>query len=103
MLGRTQDFIFDKMGNRVLLTALIFAQHCKAFGHITKWQLEQNVNGEVTAHIIRGEKYSLQDEIEIYELFKKSGNVETIFDYVEEIPLTPRGKSKMLIQNIVTE
>lgn len=103
VLGRTQDYIIDKNCNKVLLTALIFAQHCNALGHITKWQLEQNIKGEVIAHIVKGEKFTTDDEFEIRELFKKSGNVETIFDYVEEIPLTPRGKSKMLKQNIVID
>ena len=101
VLGRTQDYIVDKNGNKVLLTALIFAQHCTALGHIVKWQLEQNTKGEVIAHIVKGKEYSNDDEAEIYELFKKSGNVETFFNYVNEITLTPRGKSKMLRQNIV--
>lgn len=100
VLGRTQDYIIDINGNKVLLTALIFAQHCAALGHITKWQLEQNTKGKVVAHIVKGKEFSNDDESEIYELFKKSGNVETVFDYVNEIPLTPRGKSKMLKQNI---
>lgn len=100
VLGRTQDYIIDINGNKVLLTALIFAQHCAALGHIAKWQLEQNTKGKVIAHIVKGKEFSNDDETEIYELFKKSGNVETEFDYVNEIPLTSRGKSKMLKQNI---
>ena len=40
------------------------------------------------------------DEKEIYNLFEKLGNVHSEFKYVEEIPLTPRGKSKMLIQHL---
>lgn len=103
VLGRTQDYIIDKNGNKVLLTALIFAQHCKALGHIAKWQLEQNIKGEVIAHIVKGAEFTDKDEKEVYNLFKNSGNVNTTFNYVKDIPLTPRGKSKMLKQNIVLD
>lgn len=101
LLGRTQDFIVNSDGEKVLLTALIFAQHFDALGHITKWQIEQYEPGTIIAHIIRSESYTYNDEKEIAELFRNKGNVDTIFNYVDNIALTPRGKSKMLVQHIV--
>ena len=103
VMGRSQDYIIDKDGNRILLTALIFAQHCKALGNIQKWQLEQSVGGEVVAHIVKGQGYTGSDESEIKKLFLTSGNVDTVFDYVQSIQLTPRGKSKMLVQHLSIE
>lgn len=100
VLGRTQDYIVNREGYKVILTALIFAQHFQAMDNISRWQLEQFEKGKVIAHIIKGEKYSSSDEKELTDLFNNSGNVELIFDYVEDIPLTPRGKSKMLVQHM---
>ena len=96
--GRTQDYIIDSKGNKVLLTALIFGQHCKALGHIIKWQIVQKINGEIELYVIPGKNWSKVDEEEIYSQFKKLGRVETKFIYVDQIAPTPRGKSKMLIQ-----
>lgn len=100
VLGRTQDFIIDENGNKILLTALIFGQHCSALGHIQKWQLEQFEKGKVVVHIIKGSEYNAKDEEELQEQFKKLGNVEAKFEYVETVSITPRGKSKMLVQHI---
>ena len=82
------------------MTALIFAQHFNALGHIVKWQLEQYEKGKVIAHIIKSDDFSSDDEEEIRELFIKKANVDIQLDYVNSIALTPRGKSKMLIQHI---
>ncbi len=98
--GRTQDYIVDNDGNKVLLTALIFGQHFKALGHISKWQIEQSEKGIVKVRIQRGHEWTKEDEKEISELFSETGHVKCVFIYDEEIPLTPRGKSKMLIQHL---
>lgn len=100
ILGRTQDYIVDRNSNKIILTALIFAQHCAALGHIYKWQLEQFKEGEVIAHIIKNGGYSSEDETEIRDLFNRVGNVDTVFDYVDTIALTKRGKSPMLVQHL---
>lgn len=100
VLGRTQDYIYDRSGNKIILTALIFGQHFKAMGHIHSWQLEQFEKGKVIAHIIPDKDYSMDDEMELKKLFEQLGNVELHFDYVDKIELTPRGKSKMLIQHM---
>lgn len=100
IMGRTQDYIIDRMGNKVLLTALIFGQHFKALGKIAKWQIEQLKAGVITIHIVRTPTYRDSDEAEISRLFDAIGNVDTIFDYVTSIPPTPRGKSLMLVQRV---
>ena len=100
ILGRTQDYIINRNNDKVLLTALIFAQHFKALGHIKQWQIEQFTGGEIIIHIVKSFNYSNTDEAEIVSLFEKVGNVSVILDYTDNIKLTKRGKSLMLIQHI---
>lgn len=100
IVGRTQDFIFAKNGERISLTALIFGQHYRAFRNIQKWQLEQNIPGNVKIKIVKGVGFAKDDEVEIRDKFKSIGDLNTEFEYVEFIPLTPRGKFKFIIQNI---
>ena len=101
--GRTQDYLINSDSEKVLLTALIFAQHFSALGNIVQWQIEQYVPGEVVLHVIKGKQYGEKDEVEIAKLFLQKGKTKVHFDYVDNIPLTPRGKSKMIIQHIYLE
>jgi len=100
IVGRTQDCIFTKNGEKVALTALIFGQHYRAFRNIQKWQLQQDIPGKVKVRIIKGEGFSAEDEIEIRGKFKDICDVDTEFEYVDLIPLTPRGKFRFLVQNV---
>ncbi len=100
VLGRTQDYVHDADSNKTLLTALVFGLHYKAFAHIKKWQIIQDEPGKVTILIIKDEQFNLRDEEEIRTNFLNIAKVTTKFEYVETIPLTKRGKSKFLVQNI---
>lgn len=100
IVGRTQDFIITNKGEKVALTALIFGQHYRAFGNIQKWQLQQDIPGKVIVRIIKEKDFSEENEIEIRTKFKDICTVDTIFEYVDLIPLSPRGKFKFLIQNV---
>ena len=98
--GRTQDYIICKDNQKVFLTSLIFGQHFKAFRKISKWQLVQNEPGKVTIKIVKLEGYSQNDENEIKKKVQNVANITLNFDYVDEMPLTQRGKHMFLIQNI---
>ncbi len=98
--GRLQDFILSKQGQKVYLTALIFGQHLKAFANITKWQIIQNKVGEIEIHIIKGNAFSSKDEMEIKKKIQSVTDIDIIFKYVDNIPLTKRGKHLFLKQNI---
>lgn len=100
VLGRTQDYIINRENKKVLLTALIFGQHNSAMRKILKWQMEQFEIGKINLHIIKTEEYCEKDEISLRDMLKKLGNVSVEFDYTDNIPVTPRGKSKMLIQHL---
>lgn len=101
--GRTQDYIYSKDYTKILLTALVFGSHYKAFNNITKWQIVQNTPGVITFRIIETAKISEEDMKELKDSFLNVAKIETQFEFVSEIPLTPRGKSKFLIQNLSTE
>lgn len=100
ILGRTQDYIVSRKNTKVLLTALIFAQHFDAMGHIRQWQIEQNSPGRVQISVVKAATYNESDETEILELFDRLGDVTAEIIYVDDIKKTARGKSKMLIQHL---
>ncbi|MCR5421151.1 MAG: hypothetical protein K6E98_09100 [Lachnospiraceae bacterium] len=98
--GRTQDYVIDNNGHKVMITALIMAQHLAALGHIRKWQIEQTVKGAVTMRIIKGNDYTEASEKEISTLFINNAGITTQFEYVDSLSLTSRGKSKLIIQHL---
>lgn len=100
VLGRTQDYVYDSKNNKTLLTALVFGQHYKAFSNIKKWQIVQDKPGIVTILVIKDKQYDSENEEEIRNNFLNIANVATKFEYVDNIPLTKRGKSKFLVQNL---
>lgn len=103
IFGRTQDYIYTKSMEKILLTALVFARHYKAFQNIDKWQIIQNIPGEIFFRIVKYSNFSKDDQIELSENFYNIAGIKTNFEFVKTIPLTPRGKSKFLIQNILVE
>ncbi len=103
ILGRNQDYIVSKDGQKVFLTALIFGQHLKAFKNIIQWQLRQDIIGIVSIVIIKSHNYTKSDEMEISDNFQSVADIELNFKYVDEIALTKRGKHLFLIQNIGKE
>lgn len=101
--GRTQDYIYSKNMEKILLTAIIFARHYKAFANINRWQIIQNTPGKITFLIVKLPSFSIEDQNELSNNFQRIANIKSEFEYVDKIPLTPRGKSKFLIQNIVVK
>lgn len=101
ILGRTQDYIVNRYGDKILLTALIFAQHqfC-ALAHIDRWQIEQFYIGSIILHIVKGKGYDSEDEKEIKDVFDRFGQTEVHFDYCDDIGLTIRGKTMLLNQHL---
>lgn len=100
VLGRTQDFIYTKEMEKVSLTALVFAQHYKAFDEILQWQIVQDEPGAITFKIVKGSGFSKIHERELQDTFFYIAQINSVFSFVDSIPLTPRGKSKFLVQNI---
>lgn len=100
--GRENDQIISKSGAKISLTGIIFAQHFLAFSKIKKIQLEQHETGKVIVKIIEKELLSEEDKQEIkYKMESATKDeLEVQIICVDEIPLTMRGKHKMLIQHL---
>jgi len=101
VFGRTQDYIYTRNMEKILLTALVFARHYNAFKNIDRWQIIQNIPGEITFKIVKHPSFSSEDQAELSDNFYSIAGIKTNFEFVKTIPLTPRGKSKFLIQNIL--
>lgn len=99
ILGRQQDFIYDKKKQRINITALIFGQHFKAFAHIQKWQIIQEEIGQIKILLIPSNQYTKADTTEIIEKITKIG-FEVEITLVEQIALSPRGKYRLVDMRI---
>ncbi len=99
IVGRTQDIIYAKNGEKVSLTALIFGRHYKAFNGISRWQLVQKERGKIDVRIVKGENFRDESMSEIRRNFHDVCDVDVNFTFIEEVALTARGKYKFLIQN----
>ncbi len=100
LIGRTQDYFIGRDGSKIILTALIFAQHFSALQNIDRWHFIQDKKGFVDVYIVKGKNYSLKDEKEIFELFDSKGKVLSNFIYVEKIQVKNNGKSILINQKI---
>ena len=99
--GRTQDIIYSTNMEEIRLTALVFGRHYKAFSNIDKWQIIQNTPGKIIFKIVKGKDFSDADKNELSQNFMQIAQIKTEFEFIDKIDLTIRGKSKLLIQNIV--
>lgn len=100
MQGRTGDSLKTKYGNLISITAL--NSHSDIFEHTVRIQYYQEKEGVVVLKIIPRSDYTEEDTKKIYaELGEKfKGQVELRLEFVDSIPLTPRGKYKYLDQRL---
>ncbi len=96
--GRVGDFILDRNGHQVSLTALIFGRHHDAFGQASSIQVRQPVPGHATIVIVPIERVR-RTLSEWASLFDFTG-VDVNFDF--EVALHPHrtslGKTPLLIR-----
>jgi phenylacetate-CoA ligase len=100
--GRLQDFIISNDKSLITLTALIFAQHFKAFGKIKNMQLYQDRIGEVEVRIIPTNDFLKKDSNEIIKKMESavSGKIKVEVKIVDKIQRTQSGKYRFLIQKL---
>ena len=101
--GRKQEYIIAKDGKLIALTSFIFGQHYHAFDKIKRMQLIQDRPGEILVRLIVVDAWSNEDQAEfrnqmIQALDDHSWQID--YEYVNDIPLTARGKHRFVIQNI---
>lgn len=96
--GRIGEFILDRNGQRVSLTALIFGRHHKIFGSARYLQIRQDNAGEATLLVTLPDGANLSDE-ELKAGFDSS-HVAVDFSYLrlKEPVKSPTGKIPLLIK-----
>lgn len=101
--GRTQDYLFDKSGTPIPVTALVFGQHFKAFRTMRQWQLYQKEFGKVEILIMPESNFSTQDQDELVKVFKDTVGLEAKITIVKNIEKSKSGKSQFVkIDNILS-
>lgn len=100
--GRKQEYIVTSDGRAIALTGAVFGQHWHAFAKIRQLQFVQNRPGKVLIKIVKGADFGQGDEKEIRDKLLRCviSGLEISFEYVDEIPLTSRGKHIFVKQSL---
>ncbi len=87
-------------GRYISMTAI--NMHTRLFDHVRQFQFIQDEPGLITMKIIRKPSYTEEDSRTIVEELKRKTGRDMRIDlvFVEDIPLTARGKHRFLIQNL---
>ncbi len=98
--GRLQELIVAKNGNLISMAAL--NMHSDVFDNVKQFQFYQDTPGKVIFKVIKKDIYTDKDtRYIIQELQKKMKNqVDIEISFVENIPLTERGKYTFLVQKL---
>ncbi|MBN1664241.1 MAG: CoF synthetase [Deltaproteobacteria bacterium] len=95
--GREGDFIEDKFGRRISLTALVFGRHHKIFNYADYLQISHDNKGDVTFYV----SFAGKEKIPIGEVnryFDLDGlNIDSKFVYLKKPVLTKAGKLKLRV------
>lgn len=98
--GRLQGFIVTGTGRYISMTAI--NMHDDIFDNIKQFQFYQEEKGKVVFRFIpkgTGDEKNVHD-MKSRLLLKLGDDVELKMEPVEEIPLTPRGKHRLLVQEM---
>jgi phenylacetate-CoA ligase len=96
--GRTGDFVLDRSGHRISLTALVFGRHHEIFNEAQFVQVQQEEPGRATILITPMDDPLRTEDIVWEDLFDAS-NVDLDLDFVEvDAPVrSSQGKVKLLV------
>jgi len=91
-----QDLVIGKSGTRMSLTAL--NMHGPLFERVVRYQYFQDKPGICVLRVMASPEFTDQDHMAIESAYKKKvgEEVQFIINVVDDIPLTKRGKLKML-------
>lgn len=94
--GRVGEFVIDKNGRSISLTALIFGRHHKLFEVADFVQVQQDTPGYLNIIVT-----TQNDDIACDELFDSEGvNMDITFKLVKQPYKTKSGKVSLLVKNI---
>lgn len=98
IIGRTTDYLEFSNGSIISGTALV-DRFAKWKFDIIQYQIVQKDPNTISINIIRGKKYSKNDETEIIDTFYKHvGDINIMFNYVDKIETTKAGKWKFIVR-----
>jgi phenylacetate-CoA ligase len=99
--GRLQEVMIGRLNNRISMTAL--NMHNAIFDNVQQFQFHQKEKGKVELRMIPKPSYCAQDTAAIVAAFKeKMGDTMDLeLTFVNELPLTERGKFRFIVQNLV--
>ncbi|HET9532092.1 MAG TPA: phenylacetate--CoA ligase family protein [Blastocatellia bacterium] len=99
-LGRWQEMLVGKLDNLISATALNI--HTHAFDQTQQIQFYQREKGKVELRIKRRPGYTERDSRRIlHALNEKMGDTMDItLSFTDDIPLSPRGKFRMVVQEL---
>lgn len=96
--GRSGDFIIDRNGNRVSLTAFVFGRHHEIFGRARFVQVCQRHPGEATIRVAAEPAARVQLDHDLHRLFDTSNiAVDFRFEVRDEPVRTAAGKVPLLV------
>ncbi len=98
--GRVQDFIVTGKGE--LLSGIAMNIDTDAFDNVKQFQFYQEKVGEVILNIVRKPTFSKQDAEYLYREVSRSCGDDVLITirYVDNIPLTARGKHRYFVQGL---
>jgi phenylacetate-CoA ligase len=101
--GRLQDYIVASGGSLVSLGSVVGGIHEHEWAGIKKVQFEQNKEGSLVVKIVKPDRAKASSVAEIVKILVRkrlSNGFEIKVEFVDDIPLTLRGKVKLLVQNL---
>jgi phenylacetate-CoA ligase len=97
---RNHDVLAGKAGVRIPLTALTL--HRPVFERVARYQYHQSEPGRVTLRVVAAPGFSESDRSRIESAYrgKLGGEIDFSVEVVDDIPLTARGKLKVLVTDV---
>jgi len=98
--GRLQELIVTRTGR--LISTSMLNMHDDSYDHMKQFQFHQRERSSVVLKFIPKPSLDSSKENEVYQKMKgKLGDdIDLIMERVEEIPLTKRGKHRLLVQEL---
>jgi len=98
-----EGYVIGKTGTKITSAAL--ETPSDAFHKVIRLQYFQNKPGELRIRVLPNPMFSTDDEMKIIDAHKKRmwGEMDIVIDLVKDIPLTARGKQRLIISEMRTD
>jgi len=101
IIGRKQDFFVSKSGGLIPMLAM-GTLDTEIYANVRQFRCYQDAPGRVTLRVVRRESYTQQDTDFIKRVLRQrlQDQVDVAVEFVDNIPLGPRGKYSFLEQRL---